>query len=103
MLIKDSRLSTNEDYHIKPLDLIRIHLDLSTPCDYMVVPGDIADQVHLLSMSDGFLYDHEVFNHPIHLHNHLLKHYGEYHLVKSKHLELNLKGPVQSITKGGRW
>jgi hypothetical protein len=46
------------------------------------------------------MYDHETFNHPIHLHNHLLKHYGEYELVKSKDLEINLIGPMRKIKKG---
>lgn len=104
MIIKDSRLATNSDYHIRPLDLIRIiETDDLAGDTYMVIPGGHGDQVHMLSMSDGFTYDHDVFNHPIHLHNHLMKHYGEYELVKNKNIEINLTGPVQHIKKGGRW
>jgi hypothetical protein len=103
MLIKDNRLAINSEYHIKPLDFIRIHIEFESPCTYMVVPGDIADQVHMMSMADGFLYDHEVFNHPIHLHNHLMKHYEQYELIKNSDVELNFTGPIRQIKKGGRW
>lgn len=30
------------------------------------------------------------FNHPVHIHNHLKKHYGEYELIKKSRLELKI-------------
>jgi hypothetical protein len=103
MLIKDSRLANNSDYHIKPLDLISIHLDLNNPPVFIVIPMPLHDTIQMVNMSTGEMYEHDVFNHPIHLHNHLMKHYGEYELVKSKNVEMHLTGPVQHIKKGGRW
>jgi hypothetical protein len=96
MLIKDNRLSVQEDYHIKVLDLIRIGgTDV-----YMVIPaGMFGEGVHMISTETGELYDHDTFNHPIHLHNHLFKHYGAYELIKSKDLEINLNGPVRKLEK----
>lgn len=107
MIIKDSRLASNSDYHIKPLDLIGIKGEGDAAGDiYIVVPANtcnISDRINMVSMSDGTMYEHEPFNHPIHLHNHLMKHYGEYELVKHKNVEMHLTGPVQQIKKGGRW
>ncbi len=96
MLIKDNRLSCKEDYHIKPLDLIRVDFEA-----YIVVPANTYNQeINMINMESGEMYDHETFNHPIHLHNHLLKHFGEYELIKSHELEINLAGPVRTIKKG---
>lgn len=105
MIIKDSRLATNSDYHIKPLDLIGIIGEGDTAGEiFIVVPANMYnEQINMISMADGSMYDHETFNHPIHLHNHLMKHYGEYELVKNKNVEMHLTGPVQHIKKGGRW
>jgi hypothetical protein len=105
MIIKDQRLACKEDWYIKALDLVVIEVSDGFEMrqeTYMVVPGNCDEQVHLLDTETGCLYDHVVFNHPIHLHNHLLKHYGEYELVKSKDLEINLIGPVRTIKKGMR-
>lgn len=102
MIIKDNRLSAKEDWYIKPLDIIRIPVDIcSDEADdsYMVVRVE-GDKVQMVSLLDGFMYDHETFNHPIHLHNHLLKHYGEYELVKNKDLAIEINGPVRTIKKG---
>jgi hypothetical protein len=102
MIIKDSRLASNTDYHIKPLDLISI----CGTTVYMVVPVDIdgdSSRINMIDMETGLVYDHDPFNHPFHLHNHLMKHYDEYQLVKHKNVEMHLTGPVQNIKKGGRW
>lgn len=104
MLIKDQRLANKEAWYIKCTDLIVIK-----PCGqddeaeetYMVVPVDtFSDRVQLIDMYHGTVYDHDIFNHPIHLHHHLLKHFGEYDLIKSGDLEINLNGPIRKIKKG---
>lgn len=101
MIIKDNRLSCKENWYIKQLDLIRINCDEHEDT-YIVMGGIIGDQIRMFSLNDGEEYDHDIFNHPIHLHNHLLKHYGSYELIKSKDLEINLIGPVREIKKGVR-
>jgi hypothetical protein len=104
VIIKDQRLACKEDWYIKALDLVVIEVsdgfEMRTET-YMVVPATMYNEaIHMINTEDGSMYDHETFNHPIHLHNHLLKHYGEYELVKSKDLEINLIGPMRKIKKG---
>jgi hypothetical protein len=105
MIIKDQRLANKENWYIKVLDLIVIEVSDGFEMrkeTYMVMPMPLHETIQMVDMETGCMYDHDVFNHPIHLHNHLLKHYGEYELVKSQDLEINLIGPVRTIKKGMR-
>lgn len=47
----------------------------------------------LISLTNSEIYDHTTFGHPLHILNHLKKHYKDgFSIIKANKVELNIKG-----------
>lgn len=54
---------------------------------------DSGDYLSLIHMEKPETYKHDLFNHEVHILNHIKKHYGtNFEIVKSKDVELVIKG-----------
>jgi hypothetical protein len=60
---------------------------------YLLVKAKHADTgIELISLNEAIVYKHDTFAHPVHIINHIRKHYKDnYVIIKQDRVELNIQ------------